>query len=70
MSSARSAAIAKTEEYYDSIEADEFYKNFWGGEDIHIGLYATPDEDISKASAFPIRYFDFINDETQPLFIP
>ena len=50
MSSARSAAIAKTEEYYDSIEADEFYKNFWGGEDIHIGLYATLDEDIAKAS--------------------
>ena len=50
MSSAHSAGIAKTEEYYDSIEADEFYKNFWGGEDIHIGLYATPDEKIAKAS--------------------
>jgi len=50
MPSARSAAVAKAEEYYDSTEADEFYKNFWGGEDIHIGLYATPDENIAAAS--------------------
>lgn len=50
MPSARSTAVAKAEEYYDSTEADAFYKNFWGGEDIHIGLYATPDETIAAAS--------------------
>jgi cyclopropane fatty-acyl-phospholipid synthase-like methyltransferase len=27
------------EQYYDSDEADRFYFNIWGGEDIHVGLY-------------------------------
>jgi ubiquinone/menaquinone biosynthesis C-methylase UbiE len=27
------------ESYYDSREADQFYLNIWGGEDIHIGIY-------------------------------
>ena len=46
----RSQAVAKAEEYYDSSEADSFYSNVWGGEDIHIGLYRTPDEAIAPAS--------------------
>ena len=46
----RSQAVRKAEEYYDSSEADAFYKNVWGGEDIHIGIYNTPDEDIAQAS--------------------
>tara|TARA_A100001388_G_scaffold158884_1_gene118486 strand:+ start:1596 stop:2435 length:840 start_codon:yes stop_codon:yes gene_type:complete len=50
MPSARSETVAIAEAYYDSSEADEFYKNFWGGEDIHIGLYETPDEEIAAAS--------------------
>ena len=50
MSSVRSETVAKAEAYYDSIEADEFYKNFWGGEDIHIGLYDTSSEEVAKAS--------------------
>ena len=48
--SSRSQAVAKAEEYYDSTEADSFYSNVWGGEDIHIGLYQTPDEAIAPAS--------------------
>lgn len=28
-----------TKEYYNSQDADEFYHNIWGGEDIHIGIY-------------------------------
>ncbi|MCF3629629.1 methyltransferase domain-containing protein [Thalassospiraceae bacterium LMO-SO8] len=48
--SRRSQAVRKAEEYYDSSEADAFYKNVWGGEDIHIGIYNTPDEDIAQAS--------------------
>ncbi|MGJ3262351.1 MAG: class I SAM-dependent methyltransferase, partial [Salinarimonas sp.] len=33
-----------TEDYYDSPEADNFYFNIWGGEDIHVGMYEeTPD---------------------------
>lgn len=40
--------IAK--DYYNSHDADNFYATVWGGEDIHIGLYATPDESIADAS--------------------
>ena len=45
----RSVAVEMAEEYYDSPEADAFYLNVWGGEDIHIGLYDTPDVDIATA---------------------
>ncbi len=47
---AKTEAVVRAEDYYDSGSADEFYKNIWGGEDIHIGLYATPDEAIPEAS--------------------
>jgi sarcosine/dimethylglycine N-methyltransferase len=33
------SAITLTRDYYDSTEADDFYRTIWGGEDIHIGLY-------------------------------
>ncbi len=46
----KTAAVERAEDYYDSGAADEFYKNIWGGEDIHIGLYATPGEEIAPAS--------------------
>ncbi|PIW26254.1 MAG: SAM-dependent methyltransferase [Rhodospirillales bacterium CG15_BIG_FIL_POST_REV_8_21_14_020_66_15] len=46
----RSQAVRKAEEYYDSSEADAFYQNVWGGEDIHIGIYNLPDEGIAQAS--------------------
>jgi ubiquinone/menaquinone biosynthesis C-methylase UbiE len=50
MLSARSETVAIAEAYYDSSEADEFYKNFWGGEDIHIGLYENSGEEVAAAS--------------------
>ena len=28
-------------DYYDDSDADRFYAEVWGGEDIHIGLYAS-----------------------------
>ena len=34
-----SSAEVLTESYYDSSDADRFYAQVWGGEDIHIGLY-------------------------------
>ncbi|HKK50340.1 MAG TPA: class I SAM-dependent methyltransferase, partial [Myxococcota bacterium] len=40
-----------TEAYYDSSEADSFYSVIWGGQDIHIGIYDGPDDEVSKASA-------------------
>lgn len=45
-----SEAVATARDYYDSGDADNFYYSIWGGEDIHIGLYKTPDEDIGAAS--------------------
>jgi len=43
------ASVAET--YYDSGDADNFYFQIWGGEDIHIGLYErTPGETIKDAS--------------------
>lgn len=37
-------------DYYNSIDADNFYFLIWGGEDIHIGLYNSPEEPIRDAS--------------------
>jgi len=42
--------VKRAETYYDSSDADEFYFNVWGGEDIHVGLYETPGEPIAVAS--------------------
>jgi sarcosine/dimethylglycine N-methyltransferase len=41
--------VAVAEQYYDSRDADNFYLDIWGGEDIHIGLYEETD-DIAEAS--------------------
>jgi len=43
------AATAVAEAYYDSEDADTFYREIWGGEDIHIGLYQ-PGDSIAAAS--------------------
>lgn len=43
-------AVETAESYYDSSDADTFYYTVWGGEDIHVGCYTSPDEDIAKAS--------------------
>lgn len=37
------------EDYYDSDDADTFYSNVWGGEDLHIGIYGDT-KDIRAAS--------------------
>ncbi|MCI5083757.1 MAG: methyltransferase domain-containing protein [Saprospiraceae bacterium] len=39
-----------TKAYYDSQDADHFYHTIWGGEDIHVGIYQFPEEDIFTAS--------------------
>ncbi|MCB1141009.1 MAG: methyltransferase domain-containing protein [Leptospiraceae bacterium] len=44
------------QEYYNSSEADEFYFNIWGGEDIHIGMYDTPDSPIAPASKKTVTF--------------
>lgn len=42
--------IEVTERYYDSDDADNFYAEIWGGEDIHIGLYPQGTESVRTAS--------------------
>lgn len=48
-------AVATTKEYYDSHDADNFYYQIWGGEDIHVGIYEYPEEDIFTASNRTVR---------------
>lgn len=51
MSSQNPATVEKiAKDYYDSGDADNFYYNVWGGEDIHIGLYKDSKEPIREAS--------------------
>ncbi|MBS3744733.1 MAG: methyltransferase domain-containing protein [Wenzhouxiangellaceae bacterium] len=37
-------------DYYNSKDADLFYREVWGGQDIHVGLYDSEDEPIAPAS--------------------
>lgn len=50
MSARPSAVVEVARDYYNSDDADNFYYHVWGGEDIHIGLYRSPDESIAVAS--------------------
>lgn len=45
-----SAAVQTARDYYDSDDADRFYRAIWGGEDIHIGLYDSSEDGIFEAS--------------------
>lgn len=45
-----STTVHTARDYYNSHDADNFYSIIWGGEDIHVGLYSTPDENIATAS--------------------
>jgi len=42
--------VETARDYYNSEDADNFYFHVWGGEDIHIGLYDGPEDDIAEAS--------------------
>jgi len=50
-----SEVVKVTEAYYDSKDADEFYYRIWGGEDIHVGTYLSPDESIFEASQRTVK---------------
>lgn len=50
MSQGYDQATEVAREYYNSSDADNFYHEVWGGEDIHVGLYKTDDEPIKPAS--------------------
>jgi len=51
-----SEVVERTETYYDSKDADEFYYRIWGGEDIHIGTYERQDESIFEASRRTVEW--------------
>lgn len=48
-------ALEITRNYYNSDDADCFYEEVWGGEDIHIGIYDSPDISIASASKNTIK---------------
>lgn len=50
MSAKLSEAVQIARDYYNSGDADNFYFEIWGGEDIHIGLYESESEPIPDAS--------------------
>lgn len=66
------AVVDQAEAYYDSGDADNFYFQIWGGEDIHVGLYDTTD-DIAEASRLTVelmaRHASPITPETRILDI-
>jgi len=45
-----SEAVRTARDYYNSADADLFYREVWGGEDIHVGLYEREAESIAAAS--------------------
>ncbi len=47
--------IDNARNYYNSEDADNFYYTIWGGEDIHIGLYNSPEDSIYKASRETVK---------------
>lgn len=42
--------------YYDDASISTFYEHCWGGDDIHIGRYATGNETVKEASAAMTRH--------------
>jgi sarcosine/dimethylglycine N-methyltransferase len=50
MSDGITEAVDIARDYYNSDDADNFYSTVWGGEDIHIGIYTSPDEPVFDAS--------------------
>ena len=43
-------------DYYNSSDADRFYAQVWGGEDIHVGMYESQDEPIRSASHRTVEF--------------
>ncbi len=45
-----SEVINVARDYYNSSDADNFYFHVWGGEDLHLGIYLSPQDTIRIAS--------------------
>lgn len=48
------SASKRAEAYYDSPDADHYFRIVWGGEDIHLGIYETPGISIADASRLTV----------------
>lgn len=55
MTQAAAAVVDTTRDYYNSDDADHFYYQVWGGEDIHVGLYDKVGDSIREASQRTVR---------------
>lgn len=49
-------AVRTAQEYYNSDDADNFYFTIWGGEDIHVGIYQSENEQIFDASRRTVEH--------------
>ena len=69
MSSKYSKDIEITRDYYNSRDAHNFYFRVWGGEDLHLGIYESEDEDIYLASRRTVdrmsTYPEYIGENTR-----
>ncbi len=62
----QSSALDTARNYYNSDDADRFYHTVWGGEDIHVGLYESPDEPIFDASRRTVAHMADLLGELSP----
>ncbi|MDP6715866.1 MAG: methyltransferase domain-containing protein, partial [SAR202 cluster bacterium] len=73
MVEAENKAVSTASAYYDSTDADTFYYEVWGGEDIHVGLYQSHDEAIfdasSRTKATMAGYIEGLNENSRVLDI-
>ena len=66
MTTSMDKATQTARDYYNSDDADRFYAEVWGGEDIHVGLYNNQDEPIKTASRRTVDYMaDRLSDVNQ-----
>jgi sarcosine/dimethylglycine N-methyltransferase len=55
MTQVAAAVVETTRDYYNSDDADHFYFQVWGGEDIHVGMYDKVGDPIREASQRTVR---------------
>ncbi|WP_019625900.1 methyltransferase domain-containing protein [Thioalkalivibrio sp. ALJT] len=66
MSTQYSDVVETARDYYNSEDADTFYKLVWGGEDLHIGMYEYQGEPIADASRRTVAHMSDLLGEPQP----
>ena len=61
-----SDAVQIARDLYNSDDADLFYREVWGGEDIHVGLYESEREPIAAASRRTVQQMAELAGELTP----